>query len=293
MGFRSGYVTIIGRPNVGKSTLLNRMLGEKIAIVSKKPQTTRNRILGIHHTDDAQLIFLDTPGVHKGRDTLNKRMVAAALATLEDASVILMVVDGSGPPGGGDRYIAEQVVGQGKPVVLAVNKCDRVPPDRIPEAVEPYRALAEFTEFLPVSALEGTGVDDLLERLLTHLPEGPAYFPADMITDLPERFLVAEIVREKCYELLRDEVPYGVAVVIEAWEESDQRVDIAANILVERESMKGIVIGKKGSKLKEIGTRARKDIERLLATHVFLKLFVKVKEGWSKDPATLRELGYD
>ena len=213
-GFRSGYVTILGRPNVGKSTLLNQVLGEKISIVSKRPQTTRNRVLGIYNAPGVQMVFLDTPGVHKGRDPLNKAMVEAALATLGDASVVLVLVEGNKAPGPGDSYIARKVTQTGKPVILGLNKMDLVKVEDRQRVIEAYAQLGDFDEILPISALNGNGMDTVIEALVSRLDEGPQYFPDDMITDRPERFLAAEIVREKCYVLLGKEVPYGIAVMV-------------------------------------------------------------------------------
>ena len=300
-GFKSGYAAILGRPNVGKSTLLNAILGQKISIVSEKPQTTRNRIVGVLHLDPgrfpkapqgAQVVFLDTPGVHKGKERFNRWMVDQALAALSEVDLSLMVVDLSLPPGPGDAWLATRCAGAGKPVLLVANKLDLVKDAERKEREERYQALARFDSTWLLSAETGEGVPALVEAVVSHLPEGPAYFPADQVTDVPERFLAAEIVREKAFELLREELPYAVAVITESFQESPELVRIACTLFVERESQKGMVIGKGAKMLKEIGTRARLDLEKLLGTRVGLRLEVEVKPGWSKDARALRELGY-
>lgn len=295
--FRSGYVAILGRPNVGKSTFLNRVLGEKISIVSEKPQTTRNRIVGIHNQKDpdAQVIFLDTPGIHRGRDSFNKWMVDQALSTLSEVDVALFVVEANNSPGPGDRGVYEAIQKSKVPCVLAANKIDLVPENLREKKLAAYRALGKFTAEYPLSAQSGENVDALLATLVTLLPEGPQYFPDDQLTDLPERFIAAELVREKVFLLTRQEIPYSVAVVTEDFHEAENEGDpvhIECTMFVERESQKGMLIGKGGSMLKEIGTAARMDLEKLLATKVVLKLWVKVKPDWSRDPRMLDALGY-
>jgi GTP-binding protein Era len=299
--FRSGYVAILGRPNVGKSTLLNRVLGEKISIVSDKPQTTRNRIVGIHNVapgspespGGAQLIFLDTPGIHKGKDQFNKWMVDQALSTFSEVDLALFVVEVNNAPGAGDTWIADAILKAGRPAILAANKVDLVPePLRQKKTLE-YLALAKFDSVAQISASTGEGIEGLVRDLVERLPEGPAYFPDDQLTDVPERFLAAEIVREKVFQNTRQEIPYAVAVVTDEFQEQEGQVHIECTLFVERESQKGMLIGKGGSMLKEIGTRARLDIEKLLATKVVLKLWVKVKSDWSRDPSALKALGYD
>jgi GTP-binding protein Era len=294
--FRSGYIAILGRPNVGKSTLLNRVLGEKISIVSDKPQTTRNRIAGIlTRPGDVQAVFLDTPGIHKGRDGFNKWMVDQALSTLSEVDVAMLVVSVNDLPGPGDRRVAEAMAKSGKPCVLAGNKVDLVPAELRPKKLEAYRVLAPFVETHLVSATTGEGIEPLVDGVLARLPEGPQYFPEEQLTDLPERFLAAEIVREKVFETMREELPYAVAVVTDEFREAGEGepVHIECTLFVERDSQKGMLIGKKGAMLKEIGTRARLDLEKLLATKVMLKLWVKVKPAWSRDKQALRDLGYE
>ncbi len=298
--FHSGYIAILGRPNVGKSTLLNRVLGEKISIVSDKPQTTRNRIVGIHHVPKdstlvpggAQVVFLDTPGIHKGRDQFNKWMVDQALSTLSEVDVAMMVVEVNNAPGPGDKWIADAIRESGRPAILAANKIDLVPEDLRQKKVLAYLELAQFVSVGQISATTGEGIDALLEQIVIRVPEGPQYFPDDQLTDVPERFLAAEIVREKVFHGLKQEIPYAVAVVTDEFREEEGRVHIECTMFVERESQKGILIGKAGSMLKQIGTAARIDLEKMLATKVVLKLWVKVKADWSRDPGALDALGY-
>ena len=289
--FKSGYIAILGRPNVGKSTLLNRLLGEKISIVSEKPQTTRNRIVGIVNLVDAQVVFLDTPGIHKGRDTFNKWMVDQALSTLSEVDVAALVVEAGESPGPGDRRVADAILASKKPAVLVVNKVDAVSPGVRKTRIEAYRALLPGAETFAVSALEGEGVDGFLEALVTRLPEGPKYFPDDQLTDVPERFVAAEIVREKVFLHTSEEIPYAVAVVTDTWEEGDP-IRIECTLFVERDSQKGMLIGKNGQMLKVIGTEARHELEAFLAAKVMLKLWVKVRKDWSKDKSSLEEFGY-
>ena len=289
--FKSGYVAILGRPNVGKSTLLNRLLGEKISIVSEKPQTTRNRIVGIVNPPNAQVIFLDTPGIHKGRDTFNKWMVDQALSTLSEVEIAALVVDAGETPGPGDKRVAEAIVQSKKPGVLVVNKMDLVPAAQREAKIAAYRALLPGAAVFAMSALKGGGVDELLEALVERLPEGPAYFPDDQLTDVPERFVAAEIVREKVFLRTKEEIPYAVAVVCDSFHEGDP-IHIECTLYVERESQKGMLIGKGGQMLKAIGTDARHELERFLAAKVMLKLWVKVRKDWSKDKASLEEFGY-
>ena len=293
--FKSGYIAILGRPNVGKSTLLNKLLGEKISIVSEKPQTTRNRIVGIVNTPDAQVVFLDTPGIHKGRDTFNKWMVDQALSTLSEVDVAALVVEAGESPGPGDKRVAEAIIASKKPAVLVVNKVDAVSPGVRKTRIEAYRALLPGVETFAVSALEGEGVDGFLASLITRLPEGPKYFPDDQLTDVPERFVAAEIVREKVFLRTSEEIPYSVAVVTDTWQESGKQgepIRIECTLFVERESQKGMLIGKNGQMLKVIGTEARHELEAFLAAKVMLKLWVKVRKEWSKDKSSLEEFGY-
>ena len=292
--FRSGFVAIIGRPNVGKSTLLNRMLNQKIAITSPRPQTTRNRLTGILNLPDAQLVFLDTPGVHASNRTFNERMVRAALSTVGEVNAVLWMIDAAEPVEEDDPLILQSLRQVRPPVILVVNKIDAVDKAGILPLIDRYRVLYDFTAVVPVSALKGLGLDVLLRELVGLLPEGPRYFPPDMVTDLPERFLVAELVREKVMRLTQQEVPYAVAVVVESFEEKPEKnlVVIHAAIQVERQSQKGIIIGKGGSLLKTVGRQARQDIEVLLGARVFLELYVRVAKNWRQDDRKLREFGY-
>jgi len=291
--FRSGFVSIVGRPNVGKSTLLNKILGEKIVITSDKPQTTRNRIKGIHNVPGGQIIFIDTPGIHRAKSRLNKSMVEEALSAVQGVDLILFLVDGAADPAKETGMIKEVLAGVSSPVILVMNKIDLVPKGELLERMLSYGESFPFKEIIPVSAFSGDGVDQLVQLVHGILPEGPCYFPDDILTDLPERFIVAEIVREKIFRLTHDEVPYSVAVVVDSFKErEDGLVSIAATINVERESQKGIVIGKKGEMLKRVGTQARHEIERLLDTKVFLELFVRVSGEWSDNSRMLKEFGY-
>jgi GTP-binding protein Era len=293
---KTGTVTIVGRPNVGKSTLLNKLLGEKIAIVSDKPQTTRTRILGVVHRPDAQILVLDTPGLHKPQYKLNSRMVRATIETLGEADVIYVMVEATSTPGPGDRFVIEQVraaVKDGGPkVFLLINKVDAVNKSRVLPLIDVYRTMLDWAEVIPVSASTGINVDRLLELTIKLLPEGPAPYGDDFLTDQPMRTLAAELIREKILEQTREEVPYSVAVFIDRFVEEGKLTRIAATILVEKDSQKAIVVGKGGQRLKEVGTAARLDMERLFGTKVFLELWVKVKEGWREDEQALTELGY-
>lgn len=292
--FRSGFVAIIGRPNVGKSTLLNRMLGEKVVITSDKPQTTRNRVQGILNRPGAQIVFIDTPGLHPARSRLNRYMMEAALSSVKGVDAVLLMVEATQLAGGKDDLMME-VLGQiGVPVILAINKIDLVEKEKLLEGIAKFAQLHPFKEIVPISAATGSGVELLVDLVAGLLPEGDPYFPDDILTDLPERFIVAEMIREKVFRLTRDEIPYSVAVTVESFKERpDGLISIAANILVEKDSQKGIIIGRKGEMLKRIGTNARKDIERLLDARVFLELFVKVSSDWREDRRMLKELGYE
>jgi GTP-binding protein Era len=293
--FSSGFVSIIGRPNAGKSTLLNSILGEKIVITSDKPQTTRNRIKGIHNIPGAQIVFIDTPGIHRAKSMLNKYMVEEALASIREVDVILLLVEADAPAGSGEALILELLAEVATPVLLVINKIDLVPKEALLASIERYAQLYPFREIVPVSALSGDGVGRVVELVRRYLPEGPRYFPDDILTDLPERFIVAEIIREKVFRLTRDEVPYSVAVEVETFKERPDggMISIAAVINVERDSQKGIVIGKKGDMLKKIGMQARREIEQLLDSKVFLELFVRVRKDWSENPRMMKELGYE
>lgn len=290
--FKSGFVSIIGRPNVGKSTLLNAILGEKIAIVSPKPQTTRNRIRGIKNVEDAQIIFLDTPGIHYAKGYLNEFMVKEAISAIQDVDVIVYIVEASKTLGKDDSLIIDNLRRIKSPAILGINKTDITRKENILPLIAEYSKLYTFKEIIPISAIRGEGIEALLKIVAKLLPEGPKYFPEDILTDLPERFIVAEIVREKIFKLTRQEIPYSTAVVIDSFKENPKIVSISATINVERDSQKGIIIGKGGKMLKEIGTLARIDIEKLLGAKVYLELFVKVEKDWTKDKKLLKEFGY-
>lgn len=290
--FRSGYVSLVGRPNVGKSTLLNTILGEKVAIVTPKPQTTRNRINGIKTLPHAQIIFIDTPGIHKPRQRLGEAMNRVAFEALEEVDIVLFMVEPEAPRSG-DIFVLERIKQVDKPVFLLINKLDTVKKNEILPVIEAYSKLYPFKEIIPLSALKTNGIDVLLEMVVKYIPEGPKLYPDDIVTDQMERFMAAEIIREKIMEATQEEVPYSSAVEIEQWQERDDGVVfIQANIYIERDGQKGIIIGNKGARLKSIGTKARQDIEGLLGTRVFLELWVKIKKDWRSDERTLRELGF-
>lgn len=293
--FRSGFVSIIGRPNVGKSTLLNSILGEKIVITSDKPQTTRNRIKGIHNIPGAQIVFIDTPGIHRAKSMLNRYMVEEALASIREVDLILFLVEADALPGSQESLILEMLAEVKTPVILVINKIDLVAKEALLAWIERYARLYPFREIIPVAALTGDGVERVVTAVHSLLPEGPLYFPDEILTDVPERFIVAEIIREKVFRLTRDEVPYSVAVEVESFKErpDGSLISISAVINVERDSQKGIVIGRKGEMLKKIGMEARREIEQLLDAKVFLELFVRVRKDWSENPRMLRELGYE
>lgn len=298
MAFRSGFVSIIGRPNAGKSTLLNALVGEKVAIVTQKPQTTRTRIQGILNLTPrpgrpaAQIVFIDTPGVHRPDSRLNRKMLQEIHAALESRDLILLVVDAAEDFGLGDRHVMELVKRSGGRAFLLLNKIDKLPKDRLLPLIEHYRKLHDFAEIIPISATKKQGLDLLLERITAVLPEGPRYFPEEQFTDQPERFIASEIIREKVLIKTSKELPYATAVVVEQFEETEKLTRIAAIIYCEREGQKAILIGKGGQKLKEIGTAARLELERLLGRKIFLELFVKVKPGWRQSQAFLEELDW-
>jgi GTP-binding protein Era len=289
--FHAGFVSVVGRPNVGKSTLVNRLVGQKIAIVSDKPQTTRNRILAVMNPPGGQIVLFDTPGIHKPMHRMNKRMVDTAVKSLGQVELAVWVIDITEPYGPGDRYVREVLKKSGRPVILAINKIDRVPRPKILSVIEQYRTLLDFAEVVPISARDGDNVDVLPSLLLKYLPEGERLYPEDFLTDLPERFFVAEMVREQILRLTREEIPYTTGVLIESFKEEEGLVRIEATIYAERESQKGILIGKGGAMLKEVGTAARRQIEEFLGTQIFLGLFVKVRERWREDAALLDEMG--
>ncbi|MDA8215514.1 MAG: GTPase Era [Nitrospiraceae bacterium] len=290
--FKSGYVSLTGRPNVGKSTLLNTILGEKVAIVSPKPQTTRNRIIGVKTLPDAQIVFIDTPGIHKPKHRLGELMVREARESVKEVDVILFMVEPE-EPGSGDKFIIDILKDMGKPVFLLINKVDTVKKPLVLPVIEAYSKLYPFKEIMPISALAGDGIDILIKTIVDYLPEGPKYYPDDILTDQLERFMVSEIIREKIIHQTEDEIPYSVAIEINQWSErEDGVVFIQANIYVEREGQKGIIIGKGGARLKTIGTSARLEIEKLLGTKVFLELWVKIKKDWRSSERILKELGF-
>jgi GTP-binding protein Era len=290
--FRSGYVSIIGRPNVGKSTLLNSLLGEKIAIVTPKHQTTRNRIIGIKNLPDAQIIFIDTPGIHKPKHKLGETMVKTSIESLREVDIILFMVEPQ-EIGRGDKFVIELLKKVQSPVFLLINKIDTIKKSDLLPLIDTLRDIYPFKEIIPVSALTKDGTELLLKKIYDYLPGGPRYYPDEIITTQLERFMASEIIREKIVEMTEEEVPHSVAVEIAEWKEKgDGLVVIRSNIYVEREGQKGIIIGKKGVMLKAIGTAARIDIERLLNTKVFLELWVKVKKDWRDNKRMLEELGY-
>jgi len=290
--FRSGYVSLIGRPNVGKSTLLNRIAGRKLAIVSPKPQTTRNKITGIKNLPDAQIIFIDTPGLHKPKHKLGEHMVRESSDTAKEADLILFMTEPE-MPGTGDKNIIRMLEGLRVPVFLIINKADTVKKPQLLPVIDEYSRLFKFKEIFPVSVLKDESIDHLVEAVAAELPEGPRYYPDDTLTDIPERFMASEIIREKIIFETQEEVPYSIAVEILEWKEREKgKVYISANIYVERDGQKSIIIGKQGARLKEIGSKARHDIEEMLGAEVFLQLWVKVKKDWRSDSRTLKELGY-
>jgi len=292
--FKSGFVAIAGAPNVGKSTLLNQILGEKISITSKKPQTTRNRILGVVHRPGSQLIFLDTPGVHKAKRPLNIRIVETALSALENVDIVLVLIDVSNPDTESEAFMVKKLQEIKRPVVLVLNKIDLIKKPALLAIMDRWTKFHPFKAIIPISAILGDQVEELIKAIEALLPTGPAYFPEETLTDLPERFIAAEMIREKVFRLTGQEIPYSTAVTVESFSEKKKEslVKINATIHVERSSQKGMVIGKNGSQLKMIGTEARKEIERMLGTKVFLKLFVRVHKNWSKDTKALRRFGY-
>ena len=292
--FKSGFISILGRPNVGKSTLFNCMLGDKIAIVTKKPQTTRNRILGVKNVEGAQFIFLDTPGLHEGRLELNQRMVRTAISSGRDADILIFIIEASSPLVEKDQQMIKPLEGSKGVPFLAINKIDLVKRETLLPIIDQYQRLRPFYKIIPISAITGEGVAILLNEIMKVLPESPPYFPEDMITDQTERFLVSEIIREKVIQQSYQEIPYSTAVTIEEFKEHPERnlLVIKGTIHVERDSQKKIVIGKGGQKLRKIGEAARKEVEAFLETRVFLELWVSVEKDWTHDPRALNRLGY-
>ena len=291
--YKSGFVSIVGRPNVGKSTFLNRIVGQKIAIMSDKPQTTRNKIQGVVTTDDSQIVFIDTPGIHKPKHALGDFMNKMAKQTIPDVDVVLFMINANEKIGPGDRFVIDLLSRTKSPVFLVINKIDLIHPDELLPIIETYQAEFDFAEIVPISALQGNNIDRLFDVLKTYIPEGPQYYPDDQVTDHPERFIMAELIREKVLHFTHEEVPHSVAVTIEKIERDDNgKVHVMANIIVERSSQKGILIGKQGAMMKQIGTGARREIERLLGSKVYLELWVKVQKDWRNKQIHLREFGF-
>lgn len=292
--FKSGFVAIVGRPNVGKSTLLNHIVGTKIAIMSNKPQTTRNKIRAVHTSERGQVIFLDTPGIHKPKSKLGNYMVTVAENALNEVDLVLFVVDATEKRGAGDEYIIERLKQVKTPVFLVINKIDKVHPEALLPIIDDYRQLHPFKQIVPISAMEGNNTASLMDAIYEEMEEGPMFYPADQVTDHPERFVVAELIREKVLHLTREEIPHSIAVTVEEMKRGDdgKTLYIYAAIYVERDSQKGILIGKNGEMLKEIGRRARIDIERLMGDKVFLEIWIKVKKDWRNQERALRNFGF-
>ena len=290
--YKSGFVTLIGRPNVGKSTLMNRLIGQKIAITSNKPQTTRNRIQTVLTTEEGQIVFVDTPGIHRAKNKLGEYMVNVAERTLNEVDVVLWLVEPTAFIGAGEKHIAEQLGKVRTPVVLVINKVDMVKKEEILEFIDAYRKIYDFAEIVPVSARNGDNTDELIKVILKYLPYGPQFYDEDTVTDQPERQIVAELIREKALHSLNDEIPHGIAVAIDAMKYRRKIVDIDATIICERDSHKGIIIGKQGAMLKKIGSTARYEIEKMLDMQVNLKLWVKVKKDWRDSDFLIKNFGY-
>jgi GTP-binding protein Era len=291
-GFRAGFVAIVGRPNAGKSTLLNRVVGQKVAIVTAKPQTTRNRIQGIVTTEKGQIVFIDTPGLHDADSALGRQMMHEVAAALEGIDVLLLMVDASRELPHSDSLLLEKAKRFRGKTILALNKVDGLPKAKLLPQIATFQKAFEFTAIVPISALEGTGVDDLQEEIMKHLPESEPYFPEDQVTDQPERFLAAEIIREKAIKVMYHEVPYALSVFVDKFEEKLKLLRIEATLNVERSSQKKILIGHKGEMLKKIGTEARKELEELFGMKVYLQTFVKVVPDWRENPMKVRELDW-
>ena len=291
--FKSGFVAIVGRPNVGKSTFMNYVLGQKIAIMSDKAQTTRNKIQGVYTNQDCQIVFLDTPGIHKPKHELGNFMVESAYSALKEVDAVLFMVNAAEKRGPGDDFIIEKLKKIKTPVFLVLNKIDLISPDELLDRVESYKETIPFAGIIPISVLQGNNVQELMTTLTNHLPEGPQYYPSDQITDHPEYFVVSELIREKILHLTKEEIPHSVAVTVDKMQKDEfDKVHVYANIIVERPTQKGIIIGKGGKLLKEIGVRARKDIEQLLGNKVYLELWVKVEKDWRKKKSHLQDFGY-
>lgn len=293
-GFKSGFVALIGRPNVGKSTLMNQIIGQKIAITSKKPQTTRNKIQTVYTCDEGQIVFLDTPGIHKAKNKLGEYMVSVAEKTLKEVDLIMWLVEPDTFIGAGEQHIAEQLKDIQVPVILVINKTDTVKQDEVLSFIDAYRKILDFNEIIPASALRGKNVDTIVEQIFKYLPEGPMYYDEDTVTDQPMRQIVAELIREKALHALDEEIPHGIAVTIERMKKRRHKdiYDIEATIICERDSHKGIIIGKQGSMLKKIGTNARYEIEQQLDTKVNLQIWVKVRKDWRDSELLMKNYGY-
>lgn len=291
--FKSGFVALIGRPNVGKSTLLNYLVGQKVAIMSPQPQTTRNKISGIYTDDQEQIVFIDTPGIHKPKNKLDDFMDKSSYSALDEVDVVLFMVEPE-PAGKGDQYIAELLKKIKKPVFLVINKIDKVHPDELLSIIDSYKNLGDFAEIVPISASQGNNVSELIKTIAKYLPEGPQFYDADQLTDRPEYFIVAELIREQVLKLTHEEVPHATAVVVDRMRDHEgDKLQVEATIYVERPGQKGIIIGKKGQMLKQIGIAARQEIEALLGEKVNLRLWVKVQKNWRSDPAFLKSIGYN
>lgn len=291
--FKSGFVALIGRPNVGKSTLLNYLVGQKVAIMSPQPQTTRNKISGIYTDDQEQIVFIDTPGIHKPKNKLDDFMDKSSYSALDEVDVVLFMVEPE-PAGKGDQYIAELLKKIKKPVFLVINKIDKVHPDELLSTIDSYKNLGDFAEIVPISASQGNNVSELIKTIAKYLPEGPQFYDADQLTDRPEYFIVAELIREQVLKLTHEEVPHATAVVVDRMRDHEGgKLQVEATIYVERPGQKGIIIGKKGQMLKQIGIAARQEIEALLGEKVNLRLWVKVQKNWRSDPAFLKSIGYN
>ena len=292
-GFKSGFVSIIGRPNVGKSTLLNRIVGQKVAIMSDVPQTTRNKIQGVVTSDDSQIVFIDTPGIHKPQTRLNDFMLKSAYSTFNEVDLVLFMVNAAEKRGAGDNFILEKLKNLRTPKFLMINKIDQVKPEELLKIIMDYTSDNEFNEVVPISAIQGNNVDEMMATIKKYMPEGPQFYPDDQVTDHPEYFVVSEFIREKILQLTKEEVPHSVAVVVESMQRNeDDKVHVHATIIVDRASQKGIIIGKGGKMLKEIGVRARRDIEAMLGDKIYLELWVKVQKDWRDKQSYLQDYGY-
>lgn len=292
-GFKSGFVSIIGRPNVGKSTLLNRIVGQKVAIMSDVPQTTRNKIQGVVTSDDSQIVFIDTPGIHKPQTRLNDFMLKSAYSTFNEVDLVLFMVNAAEKRGAGDNFILEKLKNLRTPKFLIINKIDQVKPEELIKIIMDYTSDNEFNEVVPISAIQGNNVDEMMATIKKYMPEGPQFYPDDQVTDHPEYFVVSEFIREKILQLTKEEVPHSVAVVVESMlRNEDDKVHVHATIIVDRASQKGIIIGKGGKMLKEIGVRARRDIETMLGDKIYLELWVKVQKDWRDKQSYLQDYGY-